>query len=105
MVKIDHGDPASGLERLPDGGEISRTIVEMMIDIAEKEQVDGLSRQLSIVRLGEDKFHRCRNWHASDAGLCVLQHVGFDIDRIDFSLLGHGLNESPSEISRTGADV
>jgi hypothetical protein len=103
-VEFDNSDPAIGAEISPEVCKIVYAVIDVMIGIAGKDQVDPGGWQQGIVWFGEDHFN------VSDPlFLCPLcnqiVHLVVNVHRIDFAVGTDGLGKRKCKVTAAGTDV
>ena len=76
----------------------------MVPDVADENAIDRSVRQQRVVQVGQDRDDVGRVGFAY-APVDVADHVGADVDGVDFALVADKVRQAECEIARAGADV
>src|SRR5262250_610787 len=101
---VDDGDATARPEILLEAREVSRSILEVVVRVAGKDQVNTILREPRIVWSSENDFDVAIPIFGS-APLHVCDHPRVDIDSVDFPGIANRVAQAEREVSPTRSEV
>src|SRR5262245_9289438 len=105
VIEIDDRDATPGSERRLDIAKIGGSIFEVVVGVADEDQIDGFGGNFRVVRPGQDEFGLELAVHVDEAVFYIFQRLRFDIDHVDLAGRTDRFNEPSCEVAGTCAQV
>jgi hypothetical protein len=102
--RLDQGDAPFGFQVLAQTIEVGDSTVDVMVHVAEEDEVDLASGEAGIVGLGE---HHLDIFVTTGVELLaqLVDDVPVDVDGIDPALGSDGIGQTKGEVPAAGTDV
>ncbi len=101
---LDEGDAAVGLEGLADFGHDFKGVGELVVDVDEEDEVDGVGGEVGIGFGGLDDLN-VGDFVGGGAGAEGCEHFGLDIDGEDFAVRGDFRGDAEGEVSGACSEI